>query len=97
MAGTRRPAVNQAMRREVAERYGCRAGTTLVIGCYYCGDFILIDRTDARRTRFLDRAGTSRPELDHVIPLYWGGAHDASNLVPACLSCNRSKGPRRLA
>lgn len=30
--------------------------------------------------------------LDHVIPLAKGGAHDVSNIVPACESCNKSKG-----
>lgn len=84
------------MRREVAERYGCFAGDRVTIGCTYCGDPIVIDRT-GRRVRFLDSFGRSFPELDHQEPLYWGGAHSADNLVPACLSCNRSKGPRRLA
>lgn len=92
-----RPAINQAMRRAVAERYGCMDGESVLIGCVYCGDPIIIDRTDPKRTRFLDSEGRYRPELDHVEPLYWDGAHTTENLVPACLSCNRSKGPRRLA
>ena len=32
---------------------------------------------------------------DHWIPLSRGGSHFASNLVPACLSCNSSKHNRR--
>jgi 5-methylcytosine-specific restriction endonuclease McrA len=31
---------------------------------------------------------------DHLIPLSRGGAHTASNIVPACLRCNSSKGAR---
>ncbi len=92
----RRPAITQAMRAQVAERYGCRPGQTKEIACHYCGALIVISRL-GRRTRFLDSRGRSRPELDHVEPLYWGGEHVVANLVPACLSCNRSKGPRRLA
>lgn len=80
----------------MALRYGCEDGQRVPIGCHYCGDFILIDRTNPRKTRFLDANGTSRPELDHVEPLYRGGPHTAANLVPSCLSCNRSKGARRL-
>ena len=31
---------------------------------------------------------------DHVVPVSKGGPHTASNIVPACRSCNSSKGPR---
>ncbi len=92
-----RQAISQSMRAAVAERYGCGDGEVVQIGCHYCGDPIVIDRTTPRRTRFLDCLGRSRPELDHVEPLCWGGPHVVENLVPACLRCNRSKGPRRLA
>ncbi len=30
--------------------------------------------------------------IEHVIPLCRGGAHDMTNIVPACASCNKSKG-----
>jgi 5-methylcytosine-specific restriction endonuclease McrA len=33
---------------------------------------------------------------DHVIPINKGGSHTMDNLVPACLSCNTSKGDRLL-
>jgi 5-methylcytosine-specific restriction endonuclease McrA len=32
---------------------------------------------------------------DHLVPLSRGGTHDAFNVVPACRSCNSSKGARR--
>lgn len=35
--------------------------------------------------------------LDHVIPLAKGGAHDSNNAVPACKSCNSSKGKKLLS
>lgn len=33
---------------------------------------------------------------DHVIPLSAGGSNDISNIVPACLRCNQTKGGRAL-
>lgn len=33
----------------------------------------------------------TRIEADHVIPVSRGGRHSEGNLVPACMSCNRSK------
>jgi 5-methylcytosine-specific restriction endonuclease McrA len=35
-------------------------------------------------------------EMDHVIALSRGGAHDPSNIVPACSACNSSKKARPL-
>lgn len=32
--------------------------------------------------------------IDHVVPLARGGSHTASNVVPACQSCNSRKGDR---
>ena len=34
--------------------------------------------------------------MDHVIPISKGGRHEADNIVPACLSCNSSKGAKTL-
>lgn len=36
-------------------------------------------------------------ELDHVVPLSRGGAHDIENAVGACKRCNCSKGARLLS
>lgn len=33
-------------------------------------------------------------EQDHVVPLSKGGKHTISNVVPACLECNRAKSTR---
>lgn len=30
-------------------------------------------------------------QIEHVVPISQGGAHDAKNIVPACLPCNYSK------
>lgn len=37
-----------------------------------------------------------RPTQDHVVPISLGGNHAAENIVPACASCNSSKGNRPL-
>jgi 5-methylcytosine-specific restriction endonuclease McrA len=36
------------------------------------------------------------PHMDHVIPLKLGGRHSIGNILPACQSCNSSKGARLL-
>lgn len=33
-------------------------------------------------------------ECDHVVPVSRGGSHDDTNLVTACVRCNRSKGSK---
>lgn len=45
---------------------------------------------------------SKRIEQDHVVPISKGGGHTKENVVPACRSCNASKGnrgpvPKRLA
>lgn len=35
-------------------------------------------------------------EADHVIPIHRGGTHSIGNLVPACRTCNRSKGSKTI-
>lgn len=41
-------------------------------------------------------AGPGPVEMDHVIPLSKGGRHNPDNVVPACRSCNKSKGDKTL-
>lgn len=38
--------------------------------------------------------GATKYELDHIVPLAAGGAHDDANLQLLCMPCNRSKGAR---
>lgn len=40
---------------------------------------------------------TDPKTIDHIIPLNCGGSHHPENLVPACRSCNSSKGDRALS
>lgn len=63
------------------------------------------DFTDREWATMLARHGgrcvycgrTDRITQDHLTPLCRGGDHTESNIVPACLSCNSSKGRRTLA
>lgn len=36
-------------------------------------------------------------EVDHVVPLAKGGAHEWANLAPACATCNRLKSDRDMS
>lgn len=40
--------------------------------------------------------GEPATEIDHIVPISKGGTGELSNLVPACRSCNASKGDREL-
>lgn len=46
--------------------------------------------------RFCSYCLAKASTIDHVVPLTLGGTHDFDNLVPACLSCNSSKGSKSL-
>lgn len=37
-----------------------------------------------------------RMTKDHIVPIVKGGSHSASNVVPACVECNSSKGKKTL-
>lgn len=39
---------------------------------------------------------SAKLQLEHVIPLSRGGTHGVGNFLPACPTCNRSKGDRLL-
>jgi 5-methylcytosine-specific restriction endonuclease McrA len=52
--------------------------------CYYCGVCMTKKMEERQRTR------------DHIIPISRGGRDDMSNIVPACRSCNSSKGNKTL-
>lgn len=41
--------------------------------------------------------GNRADHADHVIPSSAGGGHKASNLVPACSTCNCTKNKKRLS
>jgi 5-methylcytosine-specific restriction endonuclease McrA len=66
------------------------------MGCVKRGAFTdkewqIILETHAYRCAYCQVEDREHLTMDHVIPLSKGGKHDASNIVPACLDCNRRK------
>lgn len=82
----RKKAVPNAVRREVARRYGAEYGGVTAVECCYCGASGCISWYQARYWPVFSL------ELDHVVPEYLGGPSTADNLVLACRPCNRGKG-----
>lgn len=48
--------------------------------------------TEAKGHCFYCEQASDKLTMDHIVPLSRGGAHDTANVVPACRSCNASKG-----
>jgi 5-methylcytosine-specific restriction endonuclease McrA len=73
--------------------------------CQYCGkEGVLIRRygkpcviENPRNVDISDSCGSYNGldvipfEIDHIIPLYYGGKTTADNLILSCRKCNRSK------
>lgn len=60
-------------------------------------EWLLVMGSNGWRCIYCDTSLTkSNRSIDHVVPLSLGGPHHVSNLVPSCISCNSSKGDRKL-
>lgn len=86
-----RKRISLDMRRELFAREGASPGQISKVSCHYCGVELTLDWSRTDRPRLLDHKGGSHPELDYVKPLSKGGPNTVENLVPSCLSCNRSR------
>lgn len=60
--------------------------------CLYCGAQVAIGDERGQSSVL----GVALATLDHVEPVALGGTNDATNLVTACIYCNRSKGDDEL-
>ena len=90
----RKRAIPLAVRRQVAEAYGCEPGGTTTACCAYCGEegrITWYTRRDGKPSGWVTFAGL---ELDHHTPEASGGEAIAENIVLACRACNRSKGAK---
>jgi len=54
--------------------------------------WLLLQETFQHRCAYCGRRAKGHLTQDHVTPLSKGGAHTLNNIVPACQSCNSSKG-----
>ena len=80
-----RPRLTAEQRRALARRAGLVMSGQKIAHCHYCDEPGLV-RWFGPNVRFVGL------EVDHVVPISRGGAHDVSNMVLACSLCNRSKG-----
>lgn len=52
--------------------------------CHWCGTELSFKPADVHQPHAF--------QIDHVVPLYRGGADTLDNLVPSCRACNRKRG-----
>ncbi len=93
---TKKRAIPERVRREVATKYGCEPGKSAKAECYYCGSpgniywWKLPSGKPSAWVSFSDLT------LDHVKAESKGGEAKKENIVLACGHCNKSKGNKDL-
>lgn len=90
----KKTAIPERVRRAVARAAGGEPGRETVALCHWCGAKGQIAWTtlpDGRPSSWVKFIGL---ELDHKEPESKGGETDETNLVLACVSCNRRRGNR---
>jgi 5-methylcytosine-specific restriction endonuclease McrA len=86
--------LNLEMARERGRCYGAKRR------CAMRRAIVAAKRQDAahRRKLFENRCAycgsSNRIVIDHVLPIKLGGLDEAANLIPACFTCNASKGAK---
>ncbi|MEM7209591.1 MAG: HNH endonuclease signature motif containing protein [Pseudomonadota bacterium] len=92
--GSRKLAIPNSVRREVAEKYGCKPGERTDAACYYCGSEGRISWHRLHSGRPSGWVTFPGLELDHLEAEFKGGENACENIVLACQHCNRSKGTK---
>ncbi len=91
---SRKLAIPQSVRRDIAKKYGCQPGKQKKVDCYYCGlqgEVYWFAFPDGRPSSWVTFPGL---EIEHLIAESEGGETQSENLVLACRNCNRSKGTK---
>src|SRR6516164_59454 len=88
-------AIPAEVRREIALRHGCSLGETVGASCAYCGAHGSI--TWFKQSRGKGWVAFQGLEMDHVIAEISGGETSSSNIVLACVPCNRGKGQKSIS
>lgn len=83
-AKNKKARISDALKREIASKYGCEKGQSLSVKCSYC-DFVGSIKWSGSYVTFPGM------HLDHHIPESKGGETSLSNLVLACRDCNIAK------
>lgn len=86
--------IPNAVRRQIAIKYGCKPGERVEAACYYCGEMGSIWWPRTRKGQPGAWVAFSRLEIDHFVAEVHGGPTEADNLVLACRLCNRTKHDR---
>ena len=84
--------ISFAVRKVVAEQFGCAQGGCAIADCYYCGQPGTITWNAPQRAGAIGWITFGCLELDHFVPEFDGGSASPENIVLACRSCNRAKG-----
>jgi len=79
-------------RRRARLKDACSPGVTPEQWAAICDEYRL-ENGDVQCAYCKGSCG-ARPTVEHVVPIVRGGLDEPSNVVPACVSCNSSKGAR---
>lgn len=87
---SRKLAIPNEVRRQVALKYGCEPGGSVCVNCYYCGiegSIYWWKKANGEPSYWV----STSLSYDHLIAEFHGGNTENDNIVLACHSCNKAK------